>query len=343
MRVWLAFGLALGFCLLLTPLVRKGALRWGAVVKPSGRSVHQQPVPHLGGVALFLSFALGVLIAGGPPSVLVRGTLLAGLFACLWGLGDDFRPMPAWLKVVGQVGAAMILVEHGLTVPWLVGPWDRYVPLGWLEIPFTLLWLVALMNVINLVDGLDGLAAGISCIASFTLFFVAWGQGVPDALLLTAALAGCTAGFLRYNFNPARIFMGDAGSLFLGLVLGTVSVAGAMKTATVIAVAIPLVALGIPVLDTAFAIVRRLRNGRPIYEADRDHLHHRLLGLGLSQRQAVLVMYALSLGCGIIAVSLSRVRLEYGLLILLVVSSLVLLGGRWLGVLRLPHSRSGRR
>lgn len=342
MRTWIVFLSAFTLCLLLTPLVRKLALRVGAVVKPSRRSVHSCPVPHLGGVAIYLSFAVSILLAGGAASPVVRGTLIAGLFVCLWGVWDDFSPMPAWRKVVGQLVGAAILVAHGLSIPWLVGPWERYVYLGWLEIPFTVFWLVAMMNVINLVDGLDGLAAGISCIASFTLFFVAWGQGVPEALLMTAALAGCTAGFLRYNFNPARIFMGDAGALFLGLTLGSVSVAGAMKTATVIAVIIPLVALGIPVLDTAFAIVRRLRDGRPIYEADRDHLHHRLLGMGLNQRQAVLVMYVLSLVCGVVAVSLSRVRLELGLLIAATAALVMLLGGRWFGLLHVRNGRGGR-
>ncbi|MEW6397768.1 MAG: MraY family glycosyltransferase [Bacillota bacterium] len=339
MRTGMVFLSALVLCLVLTPLVRKLALHMGAVVKPSGRSVHLRPIPHLGGVAIYVSFTVAALLAGGAAAPVVRGTLLAGLFICLWGVWDDFSPMPAWRKVVGQLLAAGILVAHGLTIPWLVGPWDRYVDLGWLEIPLTVFWLVAMMNVINLVDGLDGLAAGISCIASFTLFFVARGQGVPEALLMTTALAGCTAGFLRYNFNPARIFMGDAGALFLGLALGSVSVAGAMKTATVIAVIIPLVALGIPVLDTAFAILRRLRDGRPIYEADRDHLHHRLLGMGLSQRQAVLVMYFLSLVCGVVAVSLSRVRVELGLGIAAVAALVILLGGRWFGLL---HVRNGR-
>lgn len=341
MRAWVVFLSALVFCLVLTPLVRRLALRVGAVVTPTGRSVHSRPVPHLGGVAIYASFALSVLLGGGGVSPVVRGTLLAGLFVCLWGVWDDFAPMPAWRKLVGQLLAAGILVAHGVSIPWLVGPWDRYVYLGWLEIPFTLFWLVAMMNVINLVDGLDGLAAGISCIASFTLFFVAWGQGVPEALLMAAGLAGCTAGFLRYNFNPARIFMGDAGALFLGLALGSVSVAGAMKTATVIAVIIPLVALGVPVLDTAFAIVRRLRDGRPIYEADRDHLHHRLLGMGLNHKQAVVVMYVLSLACGLVAVSLSRVRLELGLLIALGTVMAVLLGGRWIGLLHIRNGRSG--
>ena len=342
MRVAVIFFSAFVACLLLTPLARKFALRVGAVAKPSGRSVHVHPVPHLGGVAIYISFALAVLLGRGAAAPVVQGTLLGGLFICLWGMWDDFSPMPAWRKLVGQVVAAAILVAHGLTTPWVVGLWGHYVEMGWLEVPLTVFWLVAMMNVINLVDGLDGLAAGISFIASFTLFLVAQGQGVPEALLMTAALAGCTAGFLRYNFNPARIFMGDAGALFLGLTLGSVSIAGVMKTATVIAVVIPLVALGIPVLDTAFAIFRRLRDGRPIYEADRDHLHHRLLGMGLSQRQAVLVMYLLSLACGLVAVSLSRVRVELGLAIAAAAALLILLGGRWFGLLQVRNGRAGR-
>lgn len=346
MQEWLVFFLALGLCLLLTPLVRRLALCVGAVVKPNRRSVHEHPVPHLGGVAIYLSFAVAVLAVdlavGISLSPTVQGTLLAGLFMCLWGLWDDFRPMRAWLKVVGQVIGAAILVVFGVGIPWLVGPLGHYVHLGWLEIPFTVFWLVALMNVINLVDGLDGLAAGISCIAACTLFFVARGQGMVDVLIMTAALAGCTAGFLRYNFHPARIFMGDAGALFLGLALGGISVGGVMKTATAIALFIPLVALGIPVLDTTFAIVRRIRDGRPIYEADRDHLHHRLLGMGLTQTQAVLVMYGLSLGCGVLAITLTRVSLGYGLLILAASTSLLLLGGRWAGVLGLRNGKSGR-
>lgn len=305
-RLWLGFLGAGALTYLFTPVVRLMAIRLGLLKPPGERDVHQQPVPHLGGIALVIG-ALGAIALLAPHTASMAGILWGGLLIALLGLIDDLRGLPAWAKLLGQVTVAIFATRHGITIQAITNPFGGLIGTGWAAGPLTVFWLVAVMNTVNLIDGLDGLAAGLSGIASLTLLIVALRQGELAVALLAAAVGGSAFAFLRYNFNPAKIFMGDTGSLFLGYLLGSISVIGMLKDATTFALAVPILALGIPIFDTGFAIVRRLVNHRPIGEADRGHLHHRLLDLGLSQRQAVLLLYGVSLFLGGLASSLAFV------------------------------------
>lgn len=290
--LWLA--LAFGASFLLTPLVRLVSLGLGFVELPGERRIHRRPLPMGGGVALFLAFWI-TAVAALPWDRSLGGLLLSSGLLLMVGLVDDAVDLRWYYKLAGQTAAALILIAYGVRIEFVTHPLSgETVYIGGWGLPLTLFWLVAMANMINFIDGLDGLAAGVCTIASIPLFLIAASLGRWEAALMTVALAGATAGFLPHNFNPARIIMGDTGAMFLGFVLGAISVEGALKGATALAFVAPILALGLPIFDTLFAIARRFANGRPVYLADRDHLHHRLLALGLSQRQSVLVLYALS-------------------------------------------------
>ncbi|HHW92002.1 MAG TPA: undecaprenyl/decaprenyl-phosphate alpha-N-acetylglucosaminyl 1-phosphate transferase [Firmicutes bacterium] len=318
----LAFLFAFLITYLLTPLVKKMAIRTGAVDIPDsadeGRRIHIRPTPRLGGLAIYLGFMLPALTLLPREGERLYGLLLGATLILLLGIADDYRNLSPRVKLAGQVLAALVFIFMGNRVIWLSNPWaegahDAMWHIGSWSIPLTLLWMVGITNTLNLIDGLDGLAAGVTAIASVTLLLVALQEGQVTIVLLTAALAGSTLGFLPYNFNPAQIFMGDTGSLFLGFVLAGIAVQGALKSATVIALAVPILALGLPILDTFLAIVRRYHNGSPIFQADRQHLHHRLLERGLSQRQAVLFLYSISGVFGMGALAITEVRGRFGL------------------------------
>lgn len=335
-----AFLIALAAAYGLTPAVKVLANRIGALDKPGERKIHTRSLPLLGGVAIYAGFCLAVLFTLGARNLQIRGILLGATLIVLLGMVDDFRPLPARLKLLGQVLiAAVVVIPFGVRIEWLTNPMSGMVYLGRLGIPLTIVWFVAVINTVNLSDGLDGLAAGISSIAAATLFLIAWKAGQGQVLILTAALAGGALGFLRYNFSPAKIFMGDSGSMFLGFVLAAVAVQGAMKSAATIALAVPILALGVPVFDTSFAIIRRFLNGRPIYEADRDHLHHRLLQMGLNQRQAVLFIYTVSLYLGFAAYILSELDGAAAALVLAVVGCTVWFGAKLMGILEVKPGK----
>lgn len=299
------FVTAVLFSLVLTPLVRKVALALQVMDEPGERKIHAKPVPLWGGLAIFLSFLFTTKIyASGFEAF--GAVIVGGTFITVLGLIDDRRPLSAKTKFLGQIVAALILVIMGTKIEFLTNPFGGMIYLGWWGVPLTVLWVVSITNMLNLIDGLDGLAAGVAAIAAIALFVVASVKGQVIMAMLSAILAGSTLGFLPYNFNPAKIFMGDTGSMFLGFILATLSIEGALKGAATIALTIPLLALGVPFFDTLFAIIRRYREGRPVYLADRGHIHHRLLDMGLSQRMAVLVVYAFSIGLGITAVLLSE-------------------------------------
>lgn len=288
------FGLAFALSFGLTPLVRRLALRTGLVDRPGFRRMHARLMPRGGGVAIYAAFWLAVGLCS-PNFDAYWGLWLASTVILAVGLIDDRVSLPWYAKLAGQLVGALIFavwggriefVTHPLSgAPVYIGAW------GW---PLTLLWLVSLANMVNLIDGLDGLAAGVAAIACVPLMVVALSLGRAEAALLTAALAAATLGFLPHNFHPARIIMGDSGALFLGFALGAISVEGALKGPTTLAFVVPVLALGLPIFETLFSIVRRLAAGRPVYEADADHLHHRLLGMGLSHRQAVVTLYGVS-------------------------------------------------
>ncbi len=328
-----AFLTALIASLIATPAMRSLALRFGMLAKPSRRSVHSKPTPYLGGVAIYLAFALSTFLFLGVDRPEVMGLFIGGFLMVALGTLDDLRPLSPKVKLLGQVVCAAVVTGFGVQVAWVTNPFGGMFHIGALAVPVTVLWIVAVTNVVNLIDGLDGLAAGISSIAALTLLFVALRAGQAHVVLLTAALAGSSLGFLPYNFNPAKIFMGDAGSMFLGFALGAVAVEGTLKTVTLAALSVAILALGLPIFDTSFAIVRRVLKGRPFHQADREHIHHRLLRLGLNQRQAVLLMYLVSAALGVGAVLLTRLQVGPALLLFVFLMSGLYLGAKRLGVL----------
>lgn len=292
----MAFVIALVVSFCLTPLVKKLAFLVNAIDEPDYRKVHKKIMPRMGGLAIYLGFVVAVIYLF-PMSREIQGLLLGSTCVLALGLADDILHISAKQKLSGQIIAATVLIYFGISIDWLNDPFGSgYIYLEWMAIPLTIVWVVSLTNVVNLMDGLDGLAAGVSCIATSTLAYVACTQGLFQSSLLAVCLVGSILGFLPYNFNPAKIFMGDTGSMFLGYTFAAISIIGAMKSTAIIALALPAIMLGLPILDTACAIIRRYKTKQPIFAPDKGHFHHRLLAFGLSQKQAVLSMYAISIG-----------------------------------------------
>jgi len=300
------FSISLIFSLILTREVRDFATRRGWVARPVlERHLHSRPLPRLGGVAIFLSFLLSLLAAFVIQLVSPAGTyffsaktvlaiLLPGALILLLGVYDDVRSAGPYAKFAVQGVAGGLLFLGGLRivdVPLLFGSYH----LPWfLSLPLTIAWVLAITNAFNLIDGLDGLAAGSALFSTLVFFVVALISHSDFASLTSLILAGAILGFLRYNFNPATIFLGDCGSLFIGFILSALALEGAQKAPTIVAVAIPVVSFGLPILETAISILRRFLSGRPVFTGDREHIHHKLLQLGLSHRQVVIVLYAVS-------------------------------------------------
>jgi len=305
----IAFIASLIISFAITPFIKKLAVKVGAIDVPNDeRRVHSKPTPRLGGLSIYIAFVVMALLLI-PFSTKLFGILGGATIIVMLGVVDDINPLPAKIKLVVQIGAAVLLVYSGVKVEWVTNPFDHVdgmFYLGIFSIPITIFWIVGITNTLNLIDGLDGLAAGIASIASISLLVVSIINGHGVVVILAAALAGAALGFLPYNFNPAKIFMGDTGSTFLGFVLAAISVEGAVKGVATLAIAIPLLVLGLPIFDTAFAIIRRAANGKPIMEADKGHLHHRLLELGLSQRQVVFTLYVVSAFLGLGAIVLTQ-------------------------------------
>lgn len=295
-----AFGVSLVAVLVLTPLARYLAVRTGAVDVPEDRKVHEKVTPTLGGVAIYAAMMLGMgvylIIGNKKVSSDLLGVIVGATIIMLFGAIDDIRGLSPPSKLFGQVLSAGALVIMGVQIQNIHFPGTAVISLSpELSVVVSLIWVVAFINIINLIDGLDGLAAGITCIAGFSMFYFATQTGVGgayvDASLISIVMAGACLGFLRYNFNPASIFMGDSGSMLLGFLLGAVTIQGVLKSIAAVALIVPLMALAIPIIDTGMAIARRLRRGQPITHADKEHIHHRLLSMGHSQRQAVLLLY----------------------------------------------------
>ena len=317
----------------LTPYIKMLAFKIGAIDKPDNRKVHKKIMPRLGGLAIYIAFMVGV-VASLELTWDIVGILRGGTLIVLVGILDDKYQLPAKVKLLGQIAAACVLVLFDIRIEWINNPLGGYFYLDkFLSIPLTVFWVISFTNVVNLIDGLDGLAAGVSAIASLTVILVAVQMGYYHIAIMTAALAGGIIGFIRYNFNPATIFMGDTGSMFIGYMLAAVSVYGAVKTAATIALIVPAIALGLPIMDTAFAIMRRYSNGRPIFQPDKGHLHHRLLAMGMNQKQAVLLMYAISAALGIGAVLWAEMDGFYAALIIAVIITAVAVGAKKIGIL----------
>ena len=292
-----------------TPLVKILAQKVGAIDVPKdSRRMHKVPIPRMGGLAIFLGFLFSVLIFVDITPQL-QGILIGAIVIVILGIVDDIIPLPALLKFVVQILAALIVVYHGTRITMFSNPNifsdTPYINLGVWSIPITVLWIVAITNAVNLIDGLDGLAVGVSSIASCSLFVIAIIVPEHTIALLMAALAGACIGFMPYNLNPAKIFMGDTGSTFLGFILASVSIQGLFKFYAVISFAVPFLILGLPIFDTMFAIGRRLLHGQNPMTADRGHVHHRLIDMGFNQKQSVTILYLMSGLLGLSAVVLT--------------------------------------
>ncbi|MHB8650765.1 MAG: glycosyltransferase family 4 protein [Gaiellaceae bacterium] len=288
--VWGAL-VAVVIVILLTPAVGGMARLLGAVDAPGGRRLNRSPVPRLGGLALFLGIfvpSLAFLHLGRE----TRGLLLGAAVAVTVGAIDDFRGLRWFEKLGGQIVAAAIPTGFGVWVDRFTFPFLGIHTLPpEVGVPLTIVWIVTIMNMVNFLDGLDGLAAGVSGIAGLTFAVIALSLAKPDAAILSAIVFGACVGFLRHNFYPARIFMGDSGALLLGFVLAAVSVQGLLKTAATVALFFPLLVLAVPIVDTTFVVVRRLKHGEKVFEGDQAHLHHRFLRRGFSQPRAALTIW----------------------------------------------------
>lgn len=321
----------------MTPFARRAAYRLGAIDVPKdNRRMHLKPIPRLGGLAIYAAFAavslLMMTLDVQMVTLLAGATLMVGL-----GMMDDTRPLPAKLKLAIQIMAALIVIAGGVRIEFITNFFSAAktpVYLGPLSIPVTLFWIVGITNTVNLIDGLDGLAAGVAGIASLSLAAVAYLNGEPEVAVLLMILAGSSIGFLPHNSHPATIFMGDTGSLLIGFVLAAISIEGVIKSATTIAVAIPVLALGVPIFDTTFAILRRLVNKRPIMEADKGHLHHRLLDRGYSHRQTVWILYAFSFFLGVSAIFISGASRTISIASLLLVTLILMMAMIRAGLLK---------
>ena len=332
----LAFTVSAFTCALLTPLARMLAFRLGAVSVPGGRHIHHRTIPRLGGIAIFFGFfaplAMLFFIQSSVAQVFraqserAIGLLVGGTALCVLGIWDDTRRVRALYKLYVQIGAAVVAIACGLKIEAVALPIVGALSMGVFSLPVTILWIVGIVNAINLIDGLDGLAGGVVFFAAFTGLVVALLSGnVMVALLMTAVL-GSVIGFLFYNFNPARIFMGDSGSYFLGYLLATTSLLGSMQRAsTAVSLLVPILAMGVPIFDTLFAMVRRFLERRPIFSPDRGHVHHRLLDMGITHRRAVLILYALSIVFTAAAIGVSLGK-SWQIGAALVVLSVVLVG-----------------
>ena len=309
LRVGEALLCAMVVSFLMSPLVKSFAYKIGAIDVPKdNRRMHKKPTPRLGGLAIFLGFMFSILIFVSIDRQL-RGILLGAVIIVVLGVVDDITPLRAGFKFLVQIVAALVAVYHGVLVEILSNPnvfsSEPYWYLGWASIPITVLWIVGITNSVNLIDGLDGLANGVSTISAITMLVIALLVSEGQTALIMAALVGACLGFMPFNKNPAQMFMGDTGSTFLGYVLATVSIQGLFKYYAIISFAVPFLILGLPMFDTLFAIVRRLAHGQNPMSPDRGHIHHRLIDMGLNQKQAVAALYVVSSILGLSAVVLT--------------------------------------
>lgn len=329
-----AFVVSFAFSFATTPLVRRLAFRIGegAVDIPKdARRMHKKPTPRIGGIAIIFGFMVATLCFA-EPSRQLAGTLAGAGIIAVMGFIDDCKNLDAKLKFVIQIIAALVVIFVGdikidvFTNPNVLSSNPYWVLPSWLSVVLTVLWIVLITNAVNFIDGLDGLAAGVSAIMSVSLVFISIRVGEYPIAILGIALMGSCFGFLPFNFNPAKIFMGDTGSTFLGFMLATLSIQGVFKSYAVISFAVPLLILGLPLFDATFAMVRRILRGESPMKADRGHLHHRLVDMGFSQKQTVFILYAISGVLGITAVLLAESGVLRALLLVICVLILILIG-----------------
>lgn len=322
------FAVAFAISLIATPFSMWFAKKVGAIDKPKARGMHKEPLPRMGGLAIVLGFMIAILVFMPFMPDLDRrqclGILLGALIIVILGMIDDIYELRARLKLVIQIIAALVAIYFGVRINFVFWPFVSQMQI--LSIPITLLWIIGLTNAVNLIDGLDGLAAGISAIASICLMILCMMTGSNLSVFFTVALAGACLGFLPRNFNPAEVIMGDTGSTFLGYILAVTSITGVFKGYAALAIVIGVLAVGLPVFDTAFAIIRRILNKKPIMQADRGHLHHRLIDKGYSPKRAVIIMYGISvlLATAAIVIAMRDLRAIVMMVVMLIILSLML-------------------
>lgn len=323
---FIAFAIALVVVWWSTPVIRRLSLEKGiGVDRPNHRKVHAQPMVRLGGVSIFTGFLVSLLVVWGlggfdlPPKQEweIWGVTLGALAFFAIGLADDLLGLPAITRLIMQIAVATVTWQMGVRIDFISIPFDGLIQISWLSLPITVLWLVGMVNAINWIDGLDGLAAGVCGISAVVMLILSLFMNQPAAALIAAALAGGSLGFLRYNFNPAQIFMGDGGAYFMGFTLAGVGVVGLVKTAAfttvaVTAVLLPYLVLAVPLVDMSAVIISRVTKGKSPFIADKRHLHHRLLNAGISHRQTVLFIYALTLWVGSLALGFSNIPSGWG-------------------------------
>lgn len=335
----LAFVIAFLLTCVFTPLAKKIAYAIGAIDVPKDeRRVHKKPVPLLGGLSIYLSFLVGAIIFV-PKNSHILGLLIGSTIIIIVGILDDKYELSAIAKLFGQIMAAVVVMVYGMRINVISNPFGDSINLGLWAYPITLIWIVAITNTLNLIDGLDGLAAGVAGIASFFLFIVSLLNSRDIAAILTIITAGSALGFLPFNFNPAKIFMGDTGALLLGFILSVISVEGAIKGAAAIAIIVPVLVLGLPIFDMIVSIIRRSIKGMPIMQADKGHIHHRLLDMGMSQRRAVIYMYIICIVLGVSAIVVSAGNTLTGILVISLVILLAMILTKRMNLIGLNDDR----
>ena len=335
-KMLLAFAVSLLVAYVMTPPVKRFAEKVGAIDVPrDNRRVHDHPIPRMGGLAIFIGFVLS-LIFFVPMSTKVLGLLVGSVTIAVMGGVDDIVSLNPWVKLAGQIVAALVAIRCGLVFDVISNPnifaEETYIEIGWLSIPLTMLWIVGCTNAVNLIDGLDGLAVGVSAISSMTMLIVSLFVSEPVVSIILAALTGACLGFMPYNLNPAKIFMGDVGSQLLGFVLSTASIMGLFKLHAIITFFVPLLALALPLADTIFAFFRRILHGQSPFKADKGHFHHRLLAMGLNQKQVVAVLYGISAVLGLLAVLMAGDSMAVKIICL--VAAFIISLGIWLKVFK---------
>lgn len=317
---YLALVVAFVASILLTPLVKRLAFRIGAVDKPNYRKVHNHVMPRLGGLAIFIAFLIGIVVAQPTMDKSMIAILIGGFVIIVTGVLDDMLEISPKAKLIGQtVAAAIVIFFGGVEIDFINLPFfDGKLNFGYLSIPLTLIWIIGITNAINLIDGLDGLAAGVSTIALITLAAMAFIMSNAFVLVMALILAASTCGFLFYNFHPAKIFMGDTGALFLGFMISVLALLG-FKNITFVSLVVPIIMLGVPISDTFFAIVRRLLNKQPPFSPDKSHLHHRLMSIGFTHRQTVLLIYGIAAMFGLAAITFSMAKVWGAILLITVI------------------------
>ena len=328
-RLLFAFVVAFLIAYASTPIVKMLAFRIGAVDVPKdNRRMHKKPIARLGGLAIFYGFIISILCFAEIDTEL-QGILIGSVIIVVMGIFDDIYSLNALFKFLVQIGAAMVVVLHGVQIDHIssfgLGE-SPYIALGVFAIPITVLWIVGVTNALNLIDGLDGLAAGISTISTVSLFAISLITREVGVAVVTAAIAGAGFGFMPYNLHPAKIFMGDTGSTFLGFMLASISIVGLFKSYAVISMAVPFLILGLPIFDTLFAILRRVLRGQSPMKPDRGHVHHRLIDLGFDQKQTVVILLIASGLLSLSAVVLLLCGASRAIILILAVLFLSILG-----------------